>query len=85
MTRFYGYLGSVLGALALAIGLPLAASAQTVDSAVASSTAAIADAGGTISAVFFGVLPTILMYVIPIVLVLWGVRWLIRYFSGGKR
>jgi len=62
------------------------ASAQTVDDVVASSTAAIVSGGGTVFGVFFGILPTILLYVVPIVIVLWGIRWIIGHFHGkGKK
>jgi uncharacterized membrane protein len=65
--------------------LPFASHAQTVEDAVTSSTAAIVSAGSTVFGVFFGVLPTILLYVVPIAIVLWGIKWVISHFKGGRR
>jgi len=82
--RYLLALAGLVPALALLI-LPFASNAQTVDDAVASSTDAIVSAGGTVFGVFFGVLPTILLYVVPIVLVLWAIKWIMSRFHGGRR
>jgi len=76
-----------LGIVALSAAgslLGFAAHAQTVDDVVASSTSAITAAGGTVFGVFFGILPTILLYVVPIALVLWGVYWILSKFKGKR-
>lgn len=65
------------------LGMALATHAQ-IDP-VASGTQAITDAGESVFDVFFGMLPSILLVVIPIILVLWGVRWMLSSFRGGRR
>jgi len=52
---------------------------------VASSTAVISDAGQTLFEAFIGVFPTIFLIVVSIALVLWGVRWMMSHFRGGRR
>lgn len=60
----------------------LAAHAQDYS---ASTTAAITDAGETVLSMFFTNLPIILGFVIAVILTLWGVRWILSQFHGGKR
>jgi len=69
----------------LATAVAVNAAAPSVDDVVSSSTDAIVDAGTTTFGVFFGIIPTILLYVIPIVLVLWGIRWMISHFHGKRK
>jgi len=66
---------------------PFATHAQsyTVDDAIASSTAAITQGAGAANSVFFGVLPVVVIFVVAIIVTLWGIRWVLSRFTGGKR
>jgi len=79
-------LGSAMSVLGMG-GFALAGrcATPTVESVVASSTSAIGDAGSTVFGVFFGILPTILLFVVPITLVLWGIFWILGHFKRGKK
>lgn len=74
---------SVLGVFGVAVATH--AQTPTVDSVVASSTDALGSAGNTVFGVFFGILPTILLYVVPIILVLWGISWVLSHFRGKRK
>jgi hypothetical protein len=67
-----------------ALAMTAFAAAPTTDEVVASSTSAITDAGGTVLAVFFGIVPTILLYVVPIAVVLFGINWILAKFRGKR-
>lgn len=51
----------------------------------ASTTAAITAAGSTVLGMFFTNLPIILGFVIAVVLTMWGIRWVIGLFRGGRK
>lgn len=75
----------------IALGLATASTALSMGSVVlaadytASTTAAINSAGESILGMFFTNLPVILTFVVAIVVTLWGVRWVISHFRGGRR
>lgn len=65
-------------------GLLLGLTAHAADY-TASTTAAINDAGGSILNMFFTNLPVILTFVVAIAVTLWGIRWVMSHFRGGRR
>lgn len=69
---------SVVGAL----GAAVAAHAQDYS---ASTTAAITAGGEAVISNFFTNLPVILGFIVAIVVTLWGIRWVLSHFRGGRR
>lgn len=67
-----------------AIALLTAATVHAQDY-TASTTAAINSAGESVLNMFFTNLPVILTFVVAIAVTLWGIRWVLSHFRGGKR
>jgi len=51
----------------------------------ASTTAAISSAGESVLSMFFTNLPVILVFVVAIAVTMWGIRWVLGHFRGGRR
>lgn len=51
----------------------------------ASTTAAITSAGESVLSNFFTNLPIILGFVVAIIVTLWGIRWILSHFRGGRK
>ena len=51
----------------------------------ASTTAAITSAGESILSMFFTNLPVILTFVVAIAVTMWGIRWVLSHFKGGRK
>jgi len=73
-------LGIGSGAAALAMGSVALAADYT-----ASTTEAITNAGESVLSMFFTNLPVILTFVVAIVVTLWGIRWVLAHFRGGRK
>ncbi len=74
--------GAGVGTSVATLTLAVAAHAQDYS---ASTTAAITAAGGTVVGMFFSNLPVILGFVVAISITLWGIRWVMSHFRGGKK
>jgi hypothetical protein len=61
------------------------AAAARAQDYTASTTAAIQDAGESVLSMFFTNLPVILVFVVAIVVTLWGIRWVMAQLKGGRR
>lgn len=72
------------GVVTTVTGVFAALAARAADY-TASTTAAINDAGGSILNMFFTNLPVILTFVVAIAVTLWGIRWVLSHFKGGRR
>lgn len=71
-----------------ATSIALLATAVAVHAQVdytASTTAAINSAGSSILGMFFTNLPYILTFVVAISVTLWGIRWVLSHFRGGRK
>lgn len=72
------------GIMSAASALFMAGVAHAADY-TASTTAAINGAGESILGMFFTNLPVILTFVVAIAVTLWGIRWVMSHFKGGRR
>lgn len=74
--------GAGVGTSVATLTLAMAAQAQDY---TASTTAAIQSAGSSVLGMFFTNLPVILVFVVAISITLWGIRWVMSHFRGGKK
>ena len=68
----------------VASGVLVGLSAHAADY-TASTTAAITSAGESVLGMFFTNLPVILLFVTAILVTLWGIRWVLSHFKGGRK
>lgn len=74
--------GAGVGTSLATLSLAMVAHAQDY---TASTTAAIQSAGESVLGMFFTNLPVILVFVVAISVTLWGIRWVLSHFRGGRK